>query len=248
MAVGSSDPQVGETVSSLFSFLDQSAQVVAARTADSCKYVCNAFHATKAPFAKETSWQLRIVCVDSREVMALPCEDHVPNVSPAYLRPAFAFGGTFLSRDLRSLLHLAHEERGMPMLVGAPAMKKMTIGDIVDRLVACDGRTVALLGLSYKANTDDLGESSNAELAERLIGKGFNVRIYDPVVNPARLIGVNRCHMEAKLSHLGRLLTQEPSDSLRAGLLEAPPCHPLDMNGRLGPDIESPAGYKGIGS
>ena len=105
-----------------------------------------------------------------------------------------------------------------------------------------------LIGLSYKANTDDLGESSNPELAQRLIGKGFNVRIYDTVVNPARLIGVNWRHIETKLSHLGRLLTHEPSDSLQAGLLETPPRHPLDMNGQLGPGIEPPAGYGGIGS
>ena len=128
--------------------------------------------------------------------------------------------------------------------------------------MASGDRSVALLGLSYKANTDDLRESPNAELAERLIGKGFDVRIYDPVVHPARLIGTNRRHIEAKLPHLEQLLAHEPGDALqgadvavvssvdpaiRAALLEAPPRHLLDLNGRLGQEIESLPGYEGIG-
>ncbi len=101
------------------------------------------------------------------------------------------------------------------MLAGTLATNELVISEAVDRVVACDGRTVALLGLSFKMDTDDLRESPNAELAERLIGKGFDVRIYDPVVNPARLIGANRRHIEAKLPHLGRLLAREPSEALR---------------------------------
>ena len=122
--------------------------------------------------------------------MSLFCEDQVLNISPAYLRPGFAFGGSCLPKDLRSLLHLARTSSvDLPMLAGTLATNELMISDVVDRIVASGGRTVALLGLSYKAHTDDLRESPNAELAERLIGKGFEVRIYDPVVHPARLIG-----------------------------------------------------------
>ena len=216
VVVGTADPRVADAVTSLFGFLEQPVRVVETRTAESLKYACNAFHATKVSFANEMSRLLRVAGVDSREVMSLFCEDRVLNISPAYLRPGFAFGGSCLPKDLRSLLHLARTNSvDLPMLAGTLATNELTISDIVDRVVACDGRTVALLGLSFKANTDDLRESPNAELAERLIGKGFDVRIYDPVVNPARLIGANRRHIEAKLPHLGRLLTHEPGEALR---------------------------------
>ena len=262
VVVGTSDPRVADTVTSLFSFLDRPARVVDARVAESLKYACNAFHATKVSFANEMSRLLRLVGVDSREVLSLLCEDHVLNISPAYLRPGFAFGGSCLPKDLRSLLHLARTNSAdLPMLAGSLATNELVISEAVDRVVACDGRTVALLGLSYKTNTDDLRESPNVELAERLIGKGFDVRIYDPVVNPARLIGANRRYVEAKLPHLGRLLVREPSEALRgadvaivssadpairAALLMVPPRHLLDLNGRLGSEIESLPGYEGI--
>jgi GDP-mannose 6-dehydrogenase len=261
--IGTSDAHVAHTVTGLFSFLDQPARVVAARTAESLKYACNAFHATKVSFANEMSRLLRVAGVDSREVMSLFCEDQVLNISPAYLRPGFAFGGSCLPKDLRSLLHLARTSSvDLPMLAGTLATNELMISDVVDRIVASGGRAVALLGLSYKANTDDLRESPNAELAERLIGKGFEVRIYDPVVHPARLIGSNRRHIEAKLPHLGRLLMHEPGEALRgadlaivssvdpairAALLAAPPGRLLDLNGRLGHEIESLPGYEGIG-
>jgi GDP-mannose 6-dehydrogenase len=263
VVVGTSDPRVAEVVTSLFGFFDRPVRVVGTRAAESLKYACNAFHATKVSFVNELSRLLRVAGVDSRDVMSLFCEDHVLNISAAYLRPGFAFGGSCLPKDLRSLLHLARTNSvDLPMLAGTLATNELVIRDVVDRVVACDGRTVALLGLSFKANTDDLRESPNAELAERLIGKGFELRIYDPVVNPARLVGANRRHVEAKLPHLGRLLTHEPGEALRgadvaivssvdpatrAALLGSPPLHLFDLNGRLGREIESLPGYEGIG-
>jgi GDP-mannose 6-dehydrogenase len=150
----------------------------------------------------------------------------------------------------------------MPMLAGTLTTNELVISDVVNRVVECDGHTVALLGLSFKSDTDDLRESPNVELAERLIGKGFDVRIYDPVVNPARLIGANRRHVEQKLPHLERLLAGEPEQALRgadiavvssadqailSALLGAAPRHLLDLIGRLGTEIESLPGYEGIG-
>jgi GDP-mannose 6-dehydrogenase len=136
------------------------------------------------------------------------------------------------------------------------------INEVVDRVVEHDGRTVALLGLSFKMNTDDLRESPNVELAERLLGKGFDIRIYDPVVNAARLIGANRRHVESKLPHLRRVLAHEPGEALRGAdiavvsssdeavldaLLMTPPPHLIDVNGRLGSEVESLPGYEGVG-
>ncbi len=263
IVVGTADPRVAETVTSLFGFLGQPARVVDVRIAEALKYACNAFHATKVSFANEMSRLLRIVGVDSRAVMSLFCEDQVLNISPAYLRPGFAFGGSCLPKDLRSLLHLARTNSAdLPMLAGTLATNELVISEVLDRVVACEGRSVALLGLSFKMNTDDLRESPNVELAERLIGKGFDVRIYDPVVNPARLVGANRRHVESKLPHLRRLLAHEPGEALRGadiaivsstdraildGLLNLPPRHLLDLSGRLGREVESLPGYEGIG-
>ena len=263
IVVGTSDPSAAQAVTEVFGFLDQPVRVVDVRTAEGLKYACNAFHATKVSFANEVSRLFRLMGVDSREVMSLFCEDDVLNISASYLRPGFAFGGSCLPKDLRSLLHQARMHGAdLPMLAGTLATNELVINEAVDRVVASDGRTVALLGLSFKSNTDDLRESPNVELAERLIGKGFDVRIYDPVVNPARLIGANRRHVESKLPHLGRLLTHEPAEALRGSdvavvstaeravldaLLTIPPPHVIDISGRLGREVESLPGYEGLG-
>ena len=263
LIVGTADPGVGETVSELFGFLDQPVQVVDVRVAEALKYACNAFHATKVSFANEVARIFRLLGVDSREVMHLFCEDQVLNISPAYLRPGFAFGGSCLPKDLRSLLHLARVNGAdLPLLAGTLATNELVIGDVVNRVVGYGAQSVALLGLSFKSDTDDLRESPNVEVAERLIGKGFEVRIYDPIVHPARLVGANRRHVESKLPHLGRLLVHEPGEALRGAgvaivsagdaavqeaLLATPPPHVIDLGGRLSRQVESLPGYEGLG-
>jgi GDP-mannose 6-dehydrogenase len=263
LIVGTADPGVGETVSELFGFLDQPVRVVDVRVAEALKYACNAFHATKVSFANEMARIFRLLGVDSREVMHLFCEDQVLNISPAYLRPGFAFGGSCLPKDLRSLLHLARVNGAdLPLLAGTLATNELVIGEVVNRVIGYGAQPVALLGLSFKSDTDDLRESPNVEVAERLIGKGFEVRIYDPIVHPARLVGANRRHVESKLPHLGRLLVHEPGEALRGAgvaivsagdaavqeaLLGTPPPHVIDLGGRLSRQVESLPGYEGLG-
>jgi GDP-mannose 6-dehydrogenase len=263
LVIGTGDPRVAETVTTLFGYSDRPVHVVDIRIAEALKYACNAFHAIKVSFANEMSRLFRLLDVDSRKVMSLFCEDQVLNISPAYLRPGFAFGGSCLPKDVRSLLHLARMNSvDLPLLAGALATNELVINEAVDRVVAHDARSVALLGLSFKMNTDDLRESPNVELAERLIGKGLNVRIYDPIVNPARLVGANRRHVEAKLPHLTRLLTHEPAEALQGAdlaivssndravldaLLRIPPRHLIDLSGRLSSEVESLPGYEGLG-
>jgi GDP-mannose 6-dehydrogenase len=263
LVVGTSEPRVAAAVSQMFSFLDQPARIVGVRIAEALKYTCNAFHATKVSFANEVSRLFRLQGIDSREVMSLFCEDNILNISPSYLRPGFAFGGSCLPKDLRSLLHMARVNgTDLPLLAGTLATNEMVINEVVDRVVSYDARNVALLGLSFKMNTDDLRESPNVELAERLIGKGFDLRIYDPIVHPARLVGANRRHVESKLPHLGRLLAHEPGDVLEgtdvaivsssdeavlAALLANPPARLIDLSGRLGAEVESLPGYEGLG-
>jgi len=263
LVVGTADPRVADTVASLFGFLPQPARIVDVRIAEALKYACNAFHAAKVSFTNELARLFRLLDVDSREVMSLFCEDHVLNISAAYLRPGFAFGGSCLPKDLRSLLHLARAHSAdLPMLAGTLATNELVISEVVTRVIARDAQVVALLGLSFKADTDDLRESPNVELAERLVGKGFNVRIFDPAVNPDRLVGANRRHIESKLPHLGRLLARNAGEALQgvdvalvsssdpaiiAALLACPPRRLLDLNGRLGTAVEALPGYEGIG-
>jgi len=210
MVIGTGDPAVAETVTSLFSFSGSPVRVTGVRIAESLKYACNAFHATKVSFTNELSRLLRLLGVDAREVMSLFCEDQILNISPAYLRPGFAFGGSCLPKDLRSLMYLARVNGAdLPLMAGTLATNDLVINDVLDRVVAHGERTVALLGLSFKADTDDLRESPNVELAERLLGKGFTLRIYDPVVHPARLVGANRRVVESKLPQIGRASCRE---------------------------------------
>jgi GDP-mannose 6-dehydrogenase len=263
LVVGTGDPAVGRAVTEMFGFLSQEPRIVETRTAEALKYTCNAFHATKVSFANEVSRLFRLMDVDSREVMSLFCEDTVLNISPSYLRPGFAFGGSCLPKDLRSLLHLARVNGAdLPLLAGTLATNEIVINEVVDRVVAGESRSVALLGLSFKSSTDDLRESPNVELAERLLGKGFDVRIYDPIVNPDHLVGANRRYVESKLPHLGRLLHREPGEVLAGSdvaivssgqpqvvtaLLAAPPARVIDLSGRLGAQVEALPGYEGIG-
>jgi len=262
VVVGAADERVNDALRSMFSFLDREIRSVDIRSAEALKYACNAFHATKVSFTNEMSRIFRVLGVDSREVMEIFCEDRVLNVSPAYLRPGFAFGGSCLPKDLRSLLHLARMNAlDVPLLAGTARTNELVVADVVDRLIAGPSRIVAMLGLS-KMDTDDLRESPNVDLTERLIGKGFEVRVYDPIINPERLMGANLAYIEGKLPHLRRLLSSTPREALQdseiavvstsdgdvlAELCAAPPGRILDLNGRLGAAVERLPGYEGIG-
>jgi GDP-mannose 6-dehydrogenase len=263
VVVGTADQRVTELLTEMFSFLDREIRLVDVRSAEALKYACNAFHATKVSFANEMARIFRMFGVDTREVMRVFSEDEVLNISPAYLMPGFAYGGSCLPKDLRALLDMARlNALDVPLLAGTAETNELVIADAVDRLIASPYRTIAMLGLSFKMNTDDLRESPNVELTERLLGKGFEVRIYDPIINPERLIGSNLRYIESRLPHLRRLLVGTPFEALRGceaavvatsdpavvdELRATPPARILDLHGRLGADIEQLPGYEGIG-
>ncbi len=263
VVLGTVDQRVTDLMTKMFSFLDRDIRLVNVRSAEALKYACNAFHATKVSFANEMGRIFRLYGVDSRQVMQVFSEDTLLNISPAYLMPGFAFGGSCLPKDLRSLLDMARVNAlDVPLLAGIAQTNERVIADVVDRLIATSIRKVAMLGLSFKMNTDDLRESPNVELTERLIGKGFEVRIYDPIVNPERLIGSNLQYIESRLPHLRRLLSATPRDALQGSdaavvatsdptvsseLRAAPPAWILDLHGRLGADIERLPAYEGVG-
>jgi len=260
--VGSHDPRVAEAARRLFGFLDEPVRIVAPRVAEALKYASNAFHATKVSFANEMGRLFRHLGIDARDVMDLFCADTKLNISAQYLAPGFAFGGSCLPKDLRSLLYLARVNfLDLPLLSGTMATNALSVRDVVDRVVASDARSVALLGLSFKADSDDLRESPYVDLAETLIGKGFDVRIYDPIVDPIHLIGANRQYVISRLPHLQRVLISDPSVALRGADLAlvssshpavitairlAPPPTIIDLGGRLGAEVESLPGYQGV--
>ncbi|WP_300015990.1 nucleotide sugar dehydrogenase [Pseudonocardia sp.] len=268
LVVGGS-PAAAAAVQQLFGFLTCSVHVVQTRSAESVKYASNAFHALKVSFANELSRLYRLLDVDSREVMEVFVQDRQLNISPAYLRPGFAFGGSCLPKDVRSLLHLARMNSvDLPVLQGTLASNEMLVREVADRVlhaVEDDGgtnRRVALLGLSFKHLTDDLRESPNVALAEILIGKGIEVSVHDPVVNMAHLSGANLRYVQDRLPHLQKVLHDDPADALRgahvaivssadpavvAAVEAADPPVVIDLNGRLGDGFEALAGYRGVG-
>jgi GDP-mannose 6-dehydrogenase len=263
VVVGTANRRVADLLTEMLSFLEHEIRLVDVRTAEALKYACNAFHAVKVSFANELARIFRTFDVDSREVMQVFTQDKVLNISPAYLMPGFAFGGSCLPKDLRALLDMARMNAlDVPLLHGTLQTNELVIADVVDRLIASPYRSVAMLGLSFKMNTDDLRESPNVELAERLLGKGFEVRIYDPIVNPERLMGSNLRYIESRLPHLRRLLVGTPAEALAGAeaaivatsdeaaldqLRSAPPEWILDLHGRLGTEIERLPAYEGVG-
>lgn len=263
VVIGTRDDVARQALSRLFSFCPGEPHCVAVSTAEALKYACNAFHATKVSFANEIARVFRPAGVDAREVMELFCHDTKLNISTAYLRPGFAFGGSCLPKDLRSMQHLARSHSlDVPQLLGTSTTNDLVIRDIVERVGQAGGRHVALFGLTFKADTDDLRESPNVELSERLVGKGYDLRIYDPIVNVDRLHGANLRHVEDRLPHLARLLTTSPETALAeadvaivssrdaqalAALEASPPPRIIDLNGRLGAAVEALPGYEGVG-
>ncbi|HUI03332.1 MAG TPA: nucleotide sugar dehydrogenase [Acidimicrobiales bacterium] len=261
--VGTRHTRLADTLVELFHFLPDPVRIVGTSSAEALKYACNAFHANKVAFTNELARLFRVFGIDSREVMELFCQDEHLNISSTYLRPGFAFGGPCLPKDLRSLLHLGRMHSvDMPLLSGIISSNDRVVSDVIDRVATEEGRNVALLGLSFKASSDDLRESPNVEVAETLVGKGFTVRIYDPVVNPSHLVGANLQFIESKLPHLRRFLADSATEALADadvaiafssdpaivdGLLTTPPRRILDLSGRLGASVEALAGYEGMG-
>ena len=187
------------------------------RVAESVKYLCNVFHAMKIVFANEAGSVLKACGLDSREVMHLFCQDTQLNISAAYLRPGFAFGGSCLPKEVKGFLTLAREkEVPIPALAGLLSSNDAHI-DRAYNMIARDGRRkVALFGLAFKPGTDDMRDSPLVTLAERLLGKGFDIAIYDSFVKISRLLGKNKEFIDREIPHLDRLLQDSPEQALES--------------------------------
>lgn len=213
--VGSLDEAGVEVMRRLYSGVPGSFVAADVGVAESVKYLCNVFHALKIVFANEAGAVLKEAGLDSRDVLALFCEDKQLNISKAYLRPGFAFGGSCLPKEVKGFLTIARE-RGVdiPVLGALLNSNEAHIGRAYELIAAAGRKPVALFGLAFKPGTDDLRDSPLVVLAERLLGKGFDLAIYDKFVKIARLLGKNKEYIDREIPHLDKLLQETPDAAL----------------------------------
>lgn len=208
--IGTTHDAAAERLRALFGHLPCKFIRTSVRAAEMMKYTCNNFHALKITFANETARLCGALGVDAFEVMDLVCQDTQLNISKAYLKPGFAFGGSCLPKDLRATSYLGKiNDVELPMLGAILASNKAHLDLAFDKVVASGKRKVGFIGLSFKTGTDDLRESPLVTLAEQLIGKGYELRIYDPEVQLAKLLGANKSFIEQHLPHIGQMLQPE---------------------------------------
>lgn len=206
VVAGSSSEAGLDAARQLFSVAGAEFHSTSVEVAEMMKCVANAFHALKITFANEIGALAGTLGLDGREVMHLLCQDRVLNISTAYLRPGFAYGGSCLPKDVAALQHAARAaDLDLPLVSSLAASNRAQIERLTAQ-VATERGTVAILGLAFKPGTDDLRDSPMVEVAERLIGKGMDVRICDPAVEASRLMGANLSYVEQRLPHLSRLL------------------------------------------
>lgn len=205
--IGCSESYSENVVRELYRNIKAKVFVTDVQTSEMVKYICNIWHAAKITFANEIGRISDCVKIDSLDLMKIITSDTKLNISPSYMRPGFAFGGSCLPKDLRAMLHYSRLHNvNVPFMRAILKSNEEHIVNALERIVALGRKNVGLLGLAFKDNTDDLRESAAVELAERLIGKGFEVRIFDTPVQKAKLMGSNKLFIENKLPHLTRLL------------------------------------------
>ena len=218
--VGADDPAVAAEVMALYEALPGPKIATRPEVAELVKYADNSWHAVKVAFGNEIGNIAKAVGVDSWEVMDIFCQDLKLNISPYYLRPGFAFGGSCLPKDVRALTYKGRDlDLDLPLLNALLPTNTAQIDRALEMIAATGLRRVAFLGISFKAGTDDLRESPQVALVERLIGKGYNLSIYDRNVHLARLVGANRAFIEQVIPHIGDLLSDDLAATVGHGEL-----------------------------
>ncbi|MBL9138903.1 MAG: UDP-glucose/GDP-mannose dehydrogenase family protein [Verrucomicrobiales bacterium] len=204
-------------------WFDPDTSAVSWETAEMLKYACNAFHATKVAFANEIGRLGKGLNVDATEVMRLLCRDTRLNVSPYYLRPGNPFGGSCLPKDVRALVHRARQAgASVPLLESLLPSNERHLQSLLEMIGASGHRELVILGLSFKSKTDDLRESAMVEVAQHCLGRGYGVRIFDPQLNLAALVGANKRLIDTRMPHLANLLHADLGQALGSrGLIVA---------------------------
>jgi GDP-mannose 6-dehydrogenase len=205
--IGELDDSCGDLLASLYEKLEAPLIRTDLNTAEMVKYVDNCWHALKIGFANEIGNLCDSIDVDAEAVMNIFCQDKKLNISSAYLKPGFAFGGSCLPKDLRALSYQAKmRDLELPILSAVLPSNEMQVARGAKLVVDSGNSSVGVLGFSFKAGTDDLRESPVIEVIERLIGKGYDLRIYDRNVSIAALVGANRDFILNRIPHISRLM------------------------------------------
>lgn len=204
-------------VAALYAGLSAPVMQTTIREAEMVKYVDNAFHALKVTFANEVGALCDAQEIDGQAIMEIFCQDRKLNLSPAYLKPGFAFGGSCLPKDLRALLHRARNcHLRLPVLESIAISNDLRKRQAIEMIQSTGKQRVGILGLAFKAGTDDLRESPVVELAEALVGKGYSIAIYDANVSISTIFGSNKRYIEEQIPHLARLLHESVESVLDA--------------------------------
>lgn len=210
---GTLHTQAVDIIRKLYHFLEAPLIVTEPGPAELIKYVNNSFHALKIAFANEIGTVCKSLSIDSHQVMDLLCSDTKLNISPAYLKPGFAYGGSCLPKDLEALNMMARQSKlDVPVLNNIAKSNQAHLNKSIRMITATGNKRLGFLGLSFKAHTDDLRESASVKVVEALLDDGYDIRIYDPNVNLSRLLGANRAYIETHVKHLAALLVDSVDD------------------------------------
>lgn len=208
--VGTDDEKMAHILREIYRGIDAPFHLLTVREAELLKYACNSFHAVKVTFANEIGAIGKKLGIDSHSVMKVLTDDTKLNISPQYLTPGFAFGGSCLPKDVRAI---AFESRlldlSTPLLDSLVPSNKVQIRRVIDWVIEQKKKRIGVLGLSFKSNTDDLRESPIVKVVETLLGKGFSISIYDSNVNLSKLVGANRSYIEQEIPHISSLLKHD---------------------------------------
>jgi GDP-mannose 6-dehydrogenase len=205
--IGEVDRESGDALATLYAKLDAPFIRTDVETAEMVKYVDNNWHALKIGFANEIGNLCKSFSIDSHEVMKIFCQDKKLNISPAYLTPGFAFGGSCLPKDLRALAYQAKmHDLSLPIMNAILPSNELQVATGLRLITEKGQRKIGILGFSFKAGTDDLRESPMIEVIEHLIGKGYDLRIFDRNVSMASLVGANRDFILNRIPHISRLM------------------------------------------
>lgn len=218
IVIGGSDKEACAAVEVIYQDIKAPLIVTDIEVAELVKYADNCWHAVKVSFANEIGNIAKAVGVDLHRVMEIFCRDDKLNLSPYYLKPGFAFGGSCLPKDLRALAYAARQvDVPVPLLTATLESNRLQIKRGLELVMAAGGRKVGVLGFSFKAGTDDVRESPIIEVIEGLIGKGYDLKLYDRNVRLASLIGANREFLETRIPHIARLMVDRIDDVLAHG-------------------------------
>ena len=210
LVVGSHDAAAAKRVAALYASLPITPAIVSLRTAELIKYACNAFHALKIAFANEIGTLAMVLGLEGEEVMETVCLDTKLNISATYLKPGFAFGGSCLPKDLRALNYRARQlDLDLPLLNSVLSSNEAHLSRAFRRVMETGCRKLGIYGLAFKPNTDDLRESPGVALIERLIGKGCDVKIYDPHIQLDAIYGSNQAFVLSALPHIGKCMEKD---------------------------------------